>query len=171
MSIVTQNAFIHRGQTRFVLFLALFVFVSALAAVPVSALDVGKLKIITAQGVEHQFDVELALTPGEQARGLMFRTELAADKGMLFVFPEPKRASFWMRNTLIPLDMLFVRQNGRIANILEQVPPETETPRRSVGRVKAVLELAGGRAAELGIFAGDMVIFPEMEPSVSRANP
>ena len=114
----------------------------------------------TVAGASHSFTVELALTPEEQAQGLMYRTELAPDAGMLFIFPEARRASFWMRNTLIPLDMLFIRQNGRVANIIENAEPETLTSRRSTGRVKAVLEIPGGRAAELGIKAGDLVKHP-----------
>lgn len=121
------------------------------------------LSIKNAAGQTHDFKIELALTPEEQAKGLMFRTELADDAGMLFVFPQPRRASFWMRNTLISLDMIFVRANGRIANILEMVPTENDAPRRSIGKVRAVLELAGGRAAALGIKAGDLVIHPAFQ--------
>lgn len=121
------------------------------------------LTIETSDGTTHTFEVELALTPAEQAQGLMFRTELADNAGMLFVFPEPRRASFWMRNTLIPLDMLFVRENGRIANILEMVPMENDLPRRSIGKVRAVLELAGGRSEALGIKAGDLVRHPAFQ--------
>lgn len=121
------------------------------------------LTIETSDGETYSFDVELALSPAEQAQGLMFRTELADDAGMLFVFPEPKRASFWMRNTLIPLDMLFVRANGRIANILEMVPTENDLPRRSIGKVRAVFEIAGGRSAALGIKAGDLVRHPAFQ--------
>lgn len=91
---------------------------------------------------------------------MMFRTQMGPDEGMLFVFPQVRRASFWMRNTLIPLDMLFVRANGRIANIIENVAPETDTSRRSTGKVKAVFEIPGGRAAELGIKSGDLVVHP-----------
>jgi uncharacterized membrane protein (UPF0127 family) len=168
---VIQQIVLNRLLPKFFATLVFFISVWALGAAPVSALDETKIKIITQQDIEYEFDVELALTPSEQARGLMFRTDLGPDKGMLFIFPEPKRASFWMRNTLIPLDMLFVRQNGRIANIREQVQPETDTPRRSVGRVKAVLELAGGRAAELGIKAGDMVVLPDVAVQEPVAKP
>lgn len=140
----------------------IFLFLVLLAgAFPVAAADDAATAVVrTADGTEHSFTVELALTPAEQARGLMYRTELAPDAGMLFIFPDPKRASFWMQNTLIPLDMLFVRQNGRIANIIANAEPETTTSRRSTGRVKAVLEIPGGRAAELGIKAGDLVLHP-----------
>lgn len=135
-------------------------FLLAVAGVQAAARDELTVTVETVSGDSHDFNVELALTPEEQARGLMFRTELAPDAGMLFIFPEPRRASFWMQNTLIPLDMIFVRQNGRIANIIENAEPETLTSRRSMGRVKAVLEIPGGRAAELGIKAGDLVRHP-----------
>ncbi|TNE63112.1 MAG: DUF192 domain-containing protein [Alphaproteobacteria bacterium] len=115
------------------------------------------LAVIGKDGSRHDFMVELALTPDERAQGMMFRTELAPDKGMLFVFEDAERLQFWMRNTLIPLDMIFIRQNGRIANIIESAEPQTDTPRPSKGRAIAVLELAGGRAAELGIGPGDLV--------------
>lgn len=114
----------------------------------------------TAAGQEHVFTSEMALTREQQATGMMFRTEMAPDEGMLFVFPEVRRASFWMRNTLIPLDLIFVRANGRITNIVENATPKTDTSRRSQGRVKAVFEIPGGRAAELGIKAGDLVVHP-----------
>lgn len=123
-------------------------------------LPVETVVVRTADGREHNFQSEMALTPTQQADGMMFRTEMAPDEGMLFVFPEPRRASFWMRNTLIPLDMIFVRQNGRIANIVANATPQTDTSRRSTGRVRAVFEIPGGRAAELGIKAGDLVIHP-----------
>ncbi len=99
----------------------------------------------------HRFLVEVAATPDEQARGLMYRTELAPDRGMIFPFREPKFASFWMRNTVIPLDMIFVRADGSIDRIAENTVPGDETPVASGGEVSAVLELAGGSAARLGI--------------------
>lgn len=113
--------------------------------------------ILGADGTRHEFRVELALTSRQQARGLMFRESLADDEGMLFPFARPRQASFWMRNTIIPLDLIFVRRNGKIANIIENAEPLTETQRRSKGQVMAVLELRGGLTAELGIKAGDTV--------------
>lgn len=140
--------------------LILLAFPSQLAVAQQEKLPIETVSVRTSDGSEHAFSAEMALTPEQQAQGMMFRTTMAPDEGMLFVFPEPRRASFWMRNTLIPLDMLFVRANGRIANIIANATPETETSRRSTGRVKAVFELPGGRAAELGIKAGDLVIHP-----------
>ena len=89
--------------------------------------------------------------------GLMFRTQLAPDRGMIFPLDPLRPASFWMRNTLIPLDMIFVRADGTIANIEANTVPYSEEPVRSAGAVAAVLEIPGGRSAELGIKAGDQV--------------
>ena len=87
----------------------------------------------------------------------MFRQSLAPDRGMIFPLDPPRAAGFWMKNTLIPLDMIFVRPDGTIANIAENTVPLSLDPVTSVGEVAAVLEIAGGRAAELGIAAGDRV--------------
>ena len=106
---------------------------------------------ITAADQTHQFKVEIARTGEEQARGLMFRTSLPADGGMIFPFVKPRLASFWMRNTLIPLDMFFIRADGSIDRIAENTIPENLEPVVSGGEVAAVLELAGGTAARLGI--------------------
>ena len=123
-------------------------------------LPIEPVTVRLADGTEHIFRSEMAMTQQQQAQGMMFRTQMAGDEGMLFIFGEIRRASFWMRNTLIPLDIIFVRANGRIANIAANATPETDTSRRSTGRVAAVLEIPGGRAAELGIKAGDLVIHP-----------
>jgi uncharacterized membrane protein (UPF0127 family) len=105
----------------------------------------------------HRFTVELARTEEEQATGLMNRSSLAPDRGMIFPFDPPRDASFWMKNTLIPLDMIFIRADGTIANIEANTVPMSLQPVYSDGPVAAVLEIAGGRSAELGIKAGDKV--------------
>lgn len=112
---------------------------------------------ITSQGKVHRFRVELAQTPAQQAQGLMFRTKLGPNEGMLFPMNPPRPAGFWMRNTVIPLDLLFVAPDGTVLNIAANAKPYDETKLQSAGPVKAVLELPGGRAAELGIVAGDKV--------------
>lgn len=99
----------------------------------------------------HGFRVEVARSEDEQARGLMFRTHLGGDEGMLFPFPRPRPASFWMKNTLIPLDMIFVRADGSIARIAANTEPHSLEPVGVGEPVAAVLEIAGGRAAALGI--------------------
>ncbi|SDD54157.1 hypothetical protein SAMN04488071_0764 [Kordiimonas lacus] len=135
-------------------FLSLFLIV--LGASTHAAADMGSVRVDSENG-SHQFSVELALTPPAQARGLMFRAKLDPDKGMLFIFPEADMRSFWMKNTLIPLDIIFIRENGTIINIVENAEPRTLTPRESLAPAVAVLEIAGGRARALGIKPGDTV--------------
>ncbi|MGQ3101426.1 MAG: DUF192 domain-containing protein [Sphingopyxis solisilvae] len=106
---------------------------------------------VTMAGKVHVFNVEVARTDAEQDRGLMFRTSLPADGGMLFPFEKPRIGSFWMKNTLIPLDMIFIRGDGSIDRIAENTIPESLEPVVSGGEVSAVLELSGGTAARLGI--------------------
>ena len=110
---------------------------------------------LTTGGKTIPITVEIAGTPQEQAKGLMFRTELAPNKGMLFPFPTPKRASFWMKNTYIPLDIIYLHSDGKIESIAANAEPTSLTPVLSKGPVSYVLELAGGRAAELGLKPGD----------------
>lgn len=145
----------------FILTLALFLMVGqpqANAAQAVYMTD--RLVVTSAQtGAEHNFNVELALTPGQQKRGLMFRTHLDADSGMLFWFgPQEEERSFWMKNTLIPLDIVFIKQDGTIHHIHENAQPgDVTTGILSNGPVSAVLEINAGRAAELGLKPGDKV--------------
>lgn len=108
-------------------------------------------------GKTHVFRVEVARTGQEQAKGLMFRTALGPDEGMIFPMSPPREASFWMRNTVIPLDIIFIGTDRRILNIAANTTPYSETPVPSAGPVIGVLELAGGRAAQLGIGPGDTV--------------
>lgn len=123
---------------------------------PTSGLAVVPLTVTSTKG-KHAFKVEVAGTTEEQAKGLMFRTAMGADEGMIFPMNPPRMASFWMRNTVIPLDLIFVGQDRKILNIAAQAVPYDETPLYSNGRVIAVLELNGGRAAQLGIAPGDKV--------------
>ena len=103
------------------------------------------------------FRVEVAITPEEHARGLMYRSHLDADAGMLFVFEEPAVQRFWMKNTLIPLDMIFITPELRIAGIVANAAPETETERMVPARSQYVLEIAGGLSERLGVRAGETV--------------
>ena len=132
---------------------------TAAATVAPSGLDLVPLTIDSG-GRTHRFVVEVARTPEEQARGLMFRETLADDAGMIFPVPAPRPASFWMRNTLIPLDMIFIREDGMIARVAAKTVPHSEQSVTSGEPVIAVLELRGGRAAELGIGEGDRVSWP-----------
>jgi hypothetical protein len=106
------------------------------------------------------FEVEIADEPGEQTRGLMFRPRLPEDEGMLFVYDAPREASFWMKNTMIPLDMIFIDDAGRVVNIAARTVPYSLEPRRSEGPVRAVLEINGGLAEALGIVPGAQAIHP-----------
>jgi hypothetical protein len=123
---------------------------------PESGLDVIPLTIDRG-GKKLAFRVEVARSALEQSFGLMFRTEMGANEGMIFPMNPPRMASFWMRNTVIPLDLIFIGPDGRILNIAANAIPYDETKLKSTGPVKAVLELNGGRAAALGIVPGDKV--------------
>jgi uncharacterized protein len=120
------------------------------------AADASRLTIDTDRGPQ-SFSVELATTPDQQALGLMYRDSLAPDAGMLFVFASERQVDFWMKNTRIPLDMLFIGADGRIRHITERAVPYSETPIPSVEDVRAVLEINGGTVARLGIKEGDVV--------------
>lgn len=144
----------------------LFLIALCLVAMPASAQTLmpdfarDTLVLITADGAEHRFSVELAQTPEERAFGLMFQESLAPDSGMLFDYGRPRRVTMWMKNTLIPLDMLFIAADGRIRNIRERAVPQSLAPIPSDGRVRGVLELRGGTVDRLGIAAGDLVRHP-----------
>jgi uncharacterized membrane protein (UPF0127 family) len=117
------------------------------------------LSIVTASG-PHAFTVELATTPEQMEQGLMFRRSLGPDSGMLFDFKAPSMAMMWMKNTLIPLDMLFVDEAGRIVNIHQRAVPGSLDTIAAAAPVRAVIELNGGSAERLGIRPGDRVVFP-----------
>lgn len=125
---------------------------------PQSGLEQVPLTITSATGI-HRFTVEIAQTPEQQQHGMMFRTSVAPDRGMIFPYEPPLEVGFWMKNTLIPLDLIFIRAEGTIARI-STATPLSEARVRSGEPVAAVLEIAGGRAAELGIRPGDRVEWP-----------
>ena len=134
----------------------LFAFSAALQA---HAADPNTAEIVSKSGV-HVFAVEMAVTPEEQAKGLMFRKQLPEGQGMLFDFHREQPTSFWMKNTYVPLDMIFIRADGRILRIAENTVPLSETLVPSGGPVLAVLEVVAGTAKKLGIAAGDRVAHP-----------
>ena len=115
-----------------------------------------QLAIVTAHG-RHVFRVEIADDPEERTQGLMFRKSLAADAGMLFLSGRTEPQSFWMKNTEIPLDLLFIAKDGRIADMHERAVPFSLAPMTSKVPVWAVLEVAGGTVARLGVKPGDRV--------------
>jgi uncharacterized protein len=141
--------------------LAVLIGLSACAARADAATEhaLRRLDIVTASRHAVTLDVEIADDPGERARGLMFRKFLPANRGMLFLYSVPVRVSFWMKNTYIPLDILFIDEAGTITRIAARAAPLSTTAIPSGGPTRAVLEIPGGRAAALGIRAGDHVIF------------
>ncbi len=116
-----------------------------------------KLVIITRDGTQHAFDVEMALKPDQQIVGEMFRTQVPEDEGMLFDWGFPRDVPMWMRNTLVPLDMVFINADGTIRSIAESTTPRSLAPIDSRGPVRATLELAAGVTAKLDIRVGDTV--------------
>jgi uncharacterized membrane protein (UPF0127 family) len=139
--------------------LATFVLLALLVAVPVRAAGVQTLEIVSKTGV-HTFTVELADNDAEREKGLMFRKELPEGRGMLFDFHAEAPVSFWMQNTYIPLDMIFIRGDGRILRIAENTEPLSTKIVPSGGPVRAVLEVIGGTARKMGIAPGDRVSSP-----------
>lgn len=136
------------------------------AAAPAAAQAIfgtGRLSIETAAGKTHDFQVEIAETPEQRAQGLMFRREMAADAGMLFLFGGSQERAMWMKNTLIPLDMLFIDEKGKIVRIAERTVPYSTRAITSGGPVAAVLELNAGTASRLAIKPGDRVRHPAFE--------
>ena len=115
---------------------------------------------IESGGKKLHFNVEVADTDERRALGLMYRTSLPSDAGMLFDFKRDQDVAMWMRNTRIPLDMLFIDAKGKVVNIAQRAVPFSETTIPSAAPVRAVLELNGGTAERLGLKAGDKVIHP-----------
>ena len=116
-----------------------------------------KLVIVTRDGARHDFMVEMALQPDQQTVGLMFRPSVPADGGMLFDWGAPRDSTMWMRNTVAPLDMLFINPNGTVHHIAEDAVPQSLATIPSGGAVRATLELAAGTVKRLGIRVGDKV--------------
>jgi uncharacterized protein len=115
------------------------------------------LQIRTDKGLR-TFTVEVADSPIRQEYGLMCRKVLAPDRGMLFLFSSQQPRYFWMRNTLIPLDIIYIAADGKVVSITRNARPLDDTPLPSAGPAKFVLELAGGRAAQIGLLPGDQVL-------------
>ncbi len=122
-----------------------------------------RVNIVTGAGIRRHFAVEVATSPAQRQRGLMFRHHLAANAGMVFIFRHSRPVIMWMKDTLIPLDMVFIGADGRIAGLARQAVPESLTHIPSPGPVQAVLEIQGGAAARLDLAVGDRVICPLCE--------
>ncbi|MCK6417414.1 MAG: DUF192 domain-containing protein [Alphaproteobacteria bacterium] len=126
------------------------------------------LSIHTQRGETFSFKIELATTPTQHQKGLMNRKALPEDAGMLFVFPGDAKPAFWMKNTLIPLDMLFITKEGTIRHIHHRAQPLDETQITAEYEVRAVLEINGGMADKLGIGVGDTVIYKTFRNSLAK---
>lgn len=137
----------------------LFAVLAVAFVAPAYAAGEAALEIVTKTGVR-AFTVELATNDAERERGLMYRKELPEGRGMLFDFQHDRPVAFWMRNTYIPLDMIFIRGDGRILSIAENTQPLSDGLIPSGGPVRAVLEVIGGTARKLGIAPGDRVESP-----------
>lgn len=137
-----------------------FAVLALCGAGPNPPLPTEKIEIRSATGL-HAFTVEIAADDTSREQGLMFRKSMAANAGMLFDFGTPQPTQFWMENTILPLDMLFVRADGTIANIKANAVPYSRATIPSAGPVLVVIELNAGRAAALGIRPGDHVVAPE----------
>jgi uncharacterized membrane protein (UPF0127 family) len=122
----------------------------------------------TAKG-DFPFNIEIAETDQERARGLMFRQSLAPDAGMLFDFFTERPVTFWMQNTLIPLDMVFISADGTVHRIESNAEPFSTTIIPSEGPVIGVLELNGGEAAKIGLKPGDKVLYPGLAKNQSQS--
>lgn len=152
--------------------MAAYVLVSALLASAAAApgaqrLPTTPLVVVNRAAVSPPFSVEVARTDSEQEIGLMYRETLGPRAGMLFPFASARPAIFWMKNTFIPLDMIFIARGGRVESVLENVEPLTLTPRSSRGSVIAVLELDGGSARNHGIRRGSIVCHESLRPSAA----
>jgi hypothetical protein len=121
--------------------------------------DLDTLEIVSKTGV-HPFAVELAMSEEQRERGLMFRRELPEGRGMLFKFEPDQVVTMWMHNTYIPLDMIFIRGDGRILRIAENTTPQSDRIISSGGLARGVLEVIAGTARKLGLAPGDRVAHP-----------
>jgi uncharacterized membrane protein (UPF0127 family) len=149
----------HRLRARFWLSIVLACGLYAFAGLDARAASVQTLEIVTKTGVQ-VFSVEMATTEQEKETGLMYRKELADGKGMLFDFSPEQEVSMWMKNTYIPLDMIFIRADGRILRIAENTEPLSTKIIPSRGLAKGVLEVIAGTAQKYGIAPGDRVAHP-----------
>ena len=134
-----------------------FFFCLSLSAFAAEVFDKQPLTIITKDGKSHAFTVELAVTPRQREQGLMNRREMAPDHGMLFAFGETRQVFMWMKNTYLPLDMLFIGKDGKVRTIKENAEPLSESIIDSKGPIDYVLELNGGTVKRLRLRTGSRV--------------
>lgn len=142
----------------FALVAALLLLVGAAPLRALETFELDDLVVETTDGNRHAFRVELALSPAQKSQGLMFRPRLDADAGMLFLHARPRVLTMWMKNTLIPLDMIFISSDGTVIAVAEETTPRSLDVISSEAPAKAVLEVAGGTARRLGITPGAKVL-------------
>ncbi|TCS64077.1 DUF192 domain-containing protein [Varunaivibrio sulfuroxidans] len=164
-----MNTFLGRRFAVFAALLIVGIFVAQArgagqkTSVPVVAFPAKTISIASQNGA-HAFFIEVASSPLQQQRGLMYRTYLPENRGMLFVFPHEKIVRMWMRNTRIPLDMLFIGKDNKIKRIQAMATPDSDALISSGVKVKTVLEIQGGLARKLGIAPGDTLIDTSYHP-------
>ncbi len=135
---------------------------NTVSIVKTKTLDKQLISILSSDGNRHDYMVDIAKTQAQQQTGMMFRYNIDKDTGMLFLFDEEAERSFWMKNTFIQLDIIFIRKGGIINHIYSMAEAESLTPISSRGKVIAVLEIAGGEANMLGIHTGDRVLYNDV---------
>lgn len=134
-----------------------------------AALPRSELQVVTASGT-HRFQVWIAADDRSRERGLMFVRKLPPDEGMLFLFERPQLAAFWMKDTYLSLDLIFIRADGVVVNVAENARPLTLDPIPSAAPVKAVLELLAGTSARIGLIAGSRVLHPALTAKADHEN-
>jgi uncharacterized membrane protein (UPF0127 family) len=137
-------------------------FMAAVTSTSLFALERKPLTINSATG-PHTITVEVAKTREEQMTGLMFRRSIGADEGMIFIYPQDQEISMWMKNTYIPLDMIFIRHEGTVLHVERDTEPLSERIISSGDQARAVVEMAAGSAQRLGIEPGDRIDFPDLK--------
>jgi uncharacterized protein len=155
---VTDNA-LAQNFSRAVHAALLSCFIVLITSAGVHALEKKPLAIITASG-SHKVTVEVTSSKEEQTTGLMFRRSIGPDDGMIFLYPQDQEITMWMKNTYIPLDMIFVKSDGTVLRIEENTEPLSERIISSEGNARAVIEMKGGSAARFGIKPGDKIDYP-----------
>jgi uncharacterized membrane protein (UPF0127 family) len=149
---------------------ALLVWLVSVAVVAVSACQgQPQVTIITRDGHETAFQVEVAETPAKREMGLQYRRDLAPDRGMIFLFPREEQLSFWMKNTPIALDMIFISGDRKIVGIVENTTPFSLDSRSVSGKSQYVLEINGGLSRRHGFQVGDNVRFEGFSPRAGKS--
>jgi uncharacterized membrane protein (UPF0127 family) len=134
---------------------------------PLDRFPKSSVEIVSGEA-RHRFEVWVADTPARQVQGLMYVQRLDRDRGMLFIYSEPRYVSYWMHNTYVSLDLMFIGEDGRIINIIESATPLSTDPLLSMGPATMVLEVLAGTSERLGIKAGDRLLHPAPQAALTR---